>query len=206
MNSRKAGLFFPGKRSISWPSQYGTAQLTYPEAIGSDQAPAGQREQTKENDDEDHDACRGGGAFAWRRLRLRRTRATAAKLPTPSSPSCPAWLPRHRASRCRARSPGTRRAARRPRRSSRTTAPGPGCSLPTRATADQTVATDAEGGRPQAGPFSFRPARAAAAVLAGIAVGSAGADLVQTQIELFDLRVLAQVWPPAPPGRSGRSP
>ena len=34
--------------------------------------PPRQREQTKENDDEDHDACRGGGAFARRRLRLRR--------------------------------------------------------------------------------------------------------------------------------------
>ena len=46
-----------------------TADL--PEAIGLS-SPAGQRKQTKENDDEDHDACRGSGAFAWRRLRLRR--------------------------------------------------------------------------------------------------------------------------------------
>ena len=34
--------------------------------------PPRQRKQTKENDDEDHDACHGGGAFARRRLRLRR--------------------------------------------------------------------------------------------------------------------------------------
>ena len=56
----------------------------------------------------------------------------------------------------------------------RTTAPGPGCSLPTRATADQTVATHAEGAGSKPAPFRCGQHAATPLVLAGIAVGSTG--------------------------------
>ena len=114
-------------------------------------APARQRKQTEENDDEDHDACRGCGACAWRRLRLcrRGQRHGCQHLLHPVAwRGCPGTEP---AGAERGRPEPGRRAHRCLRHEPQH--PGPGCSRPTRATADQTVATDAEGAGPKPAPF-----------------------------------------------------